>query len=363
MERRMRNNPEIPYNDLPLLPPMGDLDDVAILKKVNTANIALARLNGASLAVPNRELLLEPLTVREAVASSGIENINTTVSEVFQAELFPLADAPKPQKETLHYKQALLFGHRFVKEKGYLATNAITDIQAILEPEKPGIRQMPGTKIADQMSGRVYYTAPDGEDRIRRLLKNFDDYFNETGMEVDPLVRNAILHYQFEAIHPFYDGNGRTGRILLVLHLVLSGRLELPILFLSGYINEHRSDYYRLLRGVTSQDAWKPWILFILTAIEWQAISTTRTIDGILVLRRKIEPIIRGIKPALPYKELVEYLFTNPYYSRSRLSEAIGVHPNSSLKYLNTLEAVGLVKSFTLRREKLFFMQEFLSLL
>jgi Fic family protein len=132
----MAYDPDVPYNELPLLPPATDLDDIQILKKVNTANIALARLNGVSLAVPNRELLLEPLTVREAVASSGIENINTTVSEVFQAELFPLIEAPKPQKETLHYKQALLFGHRFIKEKGYFATNAISEIQAMLEPEK-----------------------------------------------------------------------------------------------------------------------------------------------------------------------------------------------------------------------------------
>jgi Fic family protein len=359
----MAYDPDIPYNELPLLPPATDLDDVEILKKVNTANIALARLNGASLAVPNRELLLEPLSVREAVASSGIENINTTVSEVFQAELFPIAEAPKPQKETLHYKRALLFGNRYVKEKGFVATNAIADIQSILEPEKPGIRRLPGTKIADQVSGQIYYTPPDGEERIRGLLKNFDDYFNNTDVEVDPLVRNAILHYQFEAIHPFYDGNGRTGRILMVLHLVLSGRLDLPILFLSGYINNHRSSYYRLLREVTSQEAWKPWILFVLTAIEEQASSTARTIDEMLMLRKKIEPVIHAMKPALPYKELLDYLFSNPYYSRSRLSEAIEVHPNSSLKYLNTLEEAGLVQSFTLRREKLFFMEEFLALL
>lgn len=359
----MANNPDIPYNELPILPPACDLDDIEILKKVNTANIALARLNGASLAVPNRELLMEPLTVREAVASSGIENINTTVSEVFQAELFPIIEAPTPQKETLHYKQALLIGHRQIKEKGFCATNAICDLQSILEPEKNGIRTLPGTKIADQISGKIYYTPPEGEDRIRGLLKNFDDYFNQMETEVDPLIRNAVLHYQFEAIHPFYDGNGRTGRILMVLHLVLSGRLDLPILFLSGYINEHRSVYYRLLREVTSQGNWKPWILFVLDAIETQANDTAKTVDQMLTLRNRLEPILRSLKPALPCKDLLEYLFSNPYYTRARLSEWMDVHPNSSLKYLNALEEAGLIDSFHYRREKVFFLGDFLALL
>ena len=295
----MSCDPELPYNELPLLPPASDLDDVDILKKVNRANIALARLNGASLAMPNRDLLLEPFTVREAVASSGIENINTTVSEVFQAELFPIAEASKPQKETLHYKQALLYGYAFARKSGFIATNAIGEIQAILEPDKGGIRGLSGTKIADQASGKVYYTPPEGEELIRSLLKNFDDYFNDMATDVDPLIRNAILHYQFEAIHPYYDGNGRTGRILMVLHLVLSGRLDLPILFVSGYINEHRSDYYRLLREVTSLGNWKPWILYVLNAIESQALDTATTIDKMLAIRSRIEPMMRAIRPSI----------------------------------------------------------------
>jgi Fic family protein len=330
---------------------------------VNKANIALSRLNGASLAVPNKSLLLEPLTVREAVASSGIENINTTISEVFQAELWPVAEASKPQKETMYYKKALLSGFAQVREKGFIATNAIIDLQSVLEPERGGIRRLPGTKIADLNSGKVYYTPPEGEDRIRSLLKNFEDYFNDMNSEVDPLIRNAILHYQFESIHPFYDGNGRTGRILMVLHLVLSGRLDLPILFISGYINEHRSEYYRLLREVTSAGAWKPWILYVLNAIEVQAHSTAKTIDAMLALRNSLEPAMRAIKPAIPVKEITEYLLSNPFYSRERLSESLSVHPNSSLKYLNALEKAGLVKSFIVKKEKVFFMERLLSLL
>ena len=362
-DKMLRFDPDRPFNELPLLPPESDMEDVEILKKVNKANIALARLNGASLAVPNRTLLLEPLTVREAVASSGIENINTTVSEVFQAELFPIAEASKPQKETMHYKQALHFGYEFLKEKGFIATNAIREVQTILEPEKGGIRRLPGTKIADHITGRSYYTPPEGEDLIRSLLKNFDDYFNDMATDVDPLIRNAVLHYQFEAIHPFYDGNGRTGRILMVLHLVLSGRLDLPILFLSGYINENRSDYYRLLREVTASGAWKPWILYVLHAIEVQAINTASVIDRMIAIRERIEPAMREMKPAIPYKEVLEYLFSNPYYSRGRMSEALGVHPNSSLKYLNALEAKKIVTSFSFKKEKVFFMADFLKLL
>ena len=356
-------DPDKPFNGLPLLPPVTDLEDIEILKKVNRANIALSRLNGASLAVPNRELLLEPLSVREAVASSGIENINTTVSEVFQAELFPIAEASEPQKETMHYKQALLFGNGYVRKNGFIASNSIIEIQSILEPEKPGIRRLPGTKIADQVTGKIYYTPPEGEDLIRSLLKNFDDYFNDTTTDVDPLIRNAVLHYQFEAIHRFYDGNGRTGRILMVLQLVLAGRLDLPILFISGFINEHRSEYYSLLSGVTFSKAWKPWILYVLSAIESQALSTAHTIDKMLELRNRIEPRMRQIKPSMPVKEIIEYLFSNPFYSRGKMSSALSVHSNSSLKYLNALESVSVVQSFTHKREKIFFMKDFLELL
>ena len=356
-------DPDIPFDDLPLLPPHTDLDDVDILKKVNKANIAIAKLNGASLAVPNKNLLLEPLTVREAVASSGIENINTTVSEVFQAELRPIVEASKPQKETMYYKKALLSGYAQIGEKGFIATNGIIDLQSILEPERGGIRRLPGTKIADLNSGKVYYTPPEGEDRIRGLLKNFEDYFNDGKSDVDPLIRNAILHYQFESIHPFYDGNGRTGRILMVLHLVLAGRLDLPILFISGYLNKHRSEYYRLLREVTAIGAWKPWILYVLDAIEVQAGSTANTIDAMLAMRNSLELSMKAIKPAIPIKDLSEYLFSNPFYSRERLSESLCVHPNSSLRYLNALEDAGLVKSFTLKKEKVFFMDDFLALL
>lgn len=359
----MSFKPDLPYNDLPLLPPTCNLDDVVILKAVNRANKALARLNGASLAVPNRAFLLEPLTVREAVASSGIENINTTVSEVFQAELFPIEEAPKAQKETLHYKQALLHGHQYLKSKGFLATNAIIDIQSILEPEKPGIRRLPGTKIADQLSGQIFYTPPEGEEHIRRLLKNFDDYYNAREGDIDPLIWNAVLHYQFEAIHPFYDGNGRTGRILMVLHLVLSGGLDLPILFLSGYINQNRSLYYQLLRAVSAENAWKPWILYILQAVETQALSTAATIEAILSLQRKLEETLRTVRPALPVKELSEYLVSTPFYSRQRLAQKLDKHPNSALKYLNTLEEEGLLRSFSLKREKVFVLDSFLGLL
>lgn len=356
-------DPNRPFDDLPLLPPDYDLDDVQILKRVNTANKALARLNGASLAVPNRVLLLEPLTVREAVASSGIENINSTVSDVFQAELFPLEDVPQPEKETLHYKRALLHGFDYLVDRRFLATNAILEIQSILEPEKAGLRTLPGTKIADHYSGDVYYTPPEDPDRVRELLRNFDDYFNNHNGDVDPLIMNAILHYQFEAIHPFFDGNGRTGRILMVLHLVLSECLDLPILFLSGYINQHRSDYYRLLRAVSSRGEWKPWILFILDAIETQAVSTTATIDAMLHLQRAMEARMRPIRPALPVKELVEYLFSTPFYSRRHLSERLKRHPNSALKYLNLLEEHGLLTSFTVKREKVFVLDSFLRLL
>ncbi len=250
-----------------------------------------------------------------------------------------------------------------VRKQEFLSTNSYIAIQSILEPGKEGIRRLPGTKIVDNINGTVYYTPPDGENNIRNLLKNFEDYYNEPDTEVDPLIRNAILHYQFEAIHPFYVGNGRTGRILMVLHLVLMKRLDLPLLFLSGFINKSRSDYYRLIREVTSQSQWKSWILYILQAIEEQANSTSQTIYNILQLHRDLEPKMREIKPAPPVRELLAYLLSGPFYTRDRLSKQLSVHPNSGLKYLNNLEVAGILKSFTHNREKIFFLEDFLRLL
>ncbi len=359
----MNLNPKKPYNQLPFLPPEVNLEDVSILKKVNAANIALSKLEGSSLAIPNRNLLIEPLSVREAVASSGIENINTTVAEIFQAELFPDKVQSKAQKETLYYKDALRVGFMLIQKQGFLHTNSFIEIQKILEPNKTGVRRLPGTSIKNSSTGEILYTPPEGEDKIRSLLSNYEVYFNNFTDDVDPLIKLAILHYQFEAIHPFYDGNGRTGRILMVLHLILAKRLELPILFISGYINQHRFDYYRLLNAVTKDGNWKEWIMFILNAVETQAAETAETVTQIKTMHKEYKETIKGKLPKIYTAELVDYLFANPFYSQQRLSQVLGKERKTAAKYLNSLLEEKLIEAFKFKHEKVYFCPELLKLL
>jgi len=357
-------DPNIPYNDLPKLPPDFDFDDLEILKKVNKANIALSRLSGEAKSIPNREVLIEPLSFREAIASSEIENIHTTFNEAIQSTYFDEADLKKEQKETQHYREALISGYDLVKKNGFLSTNSFIEIQSVLEPDKQGIRKIPGTQIKNIDTGEVFYTPPVGEDLIRTLLGNFETYFNSFDDDVDPLIKMAVLHYQFESIHPFYDGNGRTGRILMVLHLCLADRLDLPILFISGFINQHRSEYYKLLRDITRNNSWKEWILFILEAVEQQSIKTTESVTGIRLLMQKYREVISSKRPKIYSAELVEYLFSFPFYRQSTLQSKLNIASrNTASKYFSELKDIGLVSEKKYKNEKVYFCPDFHELL
>ena len=359
----MTFNPNKPYNDLPLLPPDFNFDDIQILKKVNKANIALSRLSGEAKSIPNREVLIEPLTFREAVASSEIENIHTTVEEAFQSTYFVEEELKKEQKETKFYREALLAGYEQIKKRGFLNTNSFIEIQSHIVPEKPGIRKVPGVKIQNHTTKEILLTPPEGEDLIRKLLANFEKYFNEFTDDVDPLIKMAVLHYQFESIHPFLDGNGRTGRILMVLHLCLAKRLELPILFISGYINQHRSEYYKLLRSVTIDQNWKDWVLFILDAVEEQSIKTTQSVTGIRELMKEYRELLQSHLPKIYSAELVEYLFSYPFYSQSTMQLKLNISRNTSSKYFSELIQSGIIKEQKYKNDKIYFCPEFQQLL
>jgi Fic family protein len=358
----MSFNPNKPFNELPLLPPNFNFDEIEILKKVVKANIALSRLSGEAKSIPDRKVLIEPLSFREAVASSEIENIQTTLNEALQASYLDEADLKIEQKETKNYREALLKGYRLILENGFLNTNSFITIQSILEPTKPGIRKIPGTHIENKKTKEILFTPPDGEENIRRLLKNFEDYFNNQDNEVDPLIKVAVMHYQFESIHPFLDGNGRTGRILMVLYLCLVQRLELPILFISGYINDHKSDYYKLLREVTQNGNWKDWIMYILNAVESQSLATTKSVVGIRELMAKYRLVINA-KTKIYSAELVEYLFSYPFYSQKTMQTSLGVSRNTSSKYFAKLERIGIIKSEKYKNDKIYFVPEFHQLL
>lgn len=355
----------LPYNQLPKLPPRENLDDVDILKKTIAANKAISQLNGLIRSLENPEIILEPLKVKEAVESSGIENINTTISEALQAELFSSEKLSPEQKETKNYKKALLFGFDQVKKRNFLTTNNFIEIQRELGLKHPGIRNLPGTRIGNYQTGKVYYTPPEGEQLIRSLLKNFEDYYNDGSDDPDYIIKMAILHYQFEAIHPFFDGNGRTGRILMVLYLVVQGCLVSPTLFISKYINQNRGEYYRLLREVTYENNWKEWILFILDAAETQAADTNNTILKILKLREWFKSQVLPKFNFTYSQELLSYIFSNAFYTQSKLMESTQIRSNkTALEYMNTLENEGILKTTESKtKEKVYYFDKFLKLL
>ena len=347
------------------LPPTATFEDVVILKKVNKANKTISQLNGLIRTLENPEMILQPLKVKEAVESSGIENINTTLSEALQAELFSVEKLTPEQKEIKNYKKALLIGFKKVEEKHFLTTNDFIEIQKELGIIHAGIRDLPGTKIGNRTTGETFYTPPEGEGVIRDLLKNFEEYYNNSEDDPDYLIKMAILHYQFEAIHPFFDGNGRTGRILMVLYLVLQGSLISPTLFISQYINKNRSEYYRLLREVTFKDNWKEWILFILDAIEAQATKTNQTIINILDLKSKFKKKVLSDFTFTYSQELLTYIFSNAFYTQTQLVNNTPIQSNKTAgEYLNTLEEKGFLKTMESKtKEKVYYFDELLKLL
>ena len=246
----MTYNPTIPFNDLPAFPPKADIETVAILKKAITASRALSSLKEAITRLPNPTLLIDTINLQEAQASSAIENIITTQDELFKASVANLKIENHATKEVLHYKDALWYGFEQLNEKPILNTNLFIALMQIIKENQSGIRNTPGTKLTNPANGLIIYTPPEGEGVIRQKLKELEDFIHAED-NIDPLIKLALIHYQFEAIHPFIDGNGRTGRIIILLYLKLSGLMERPALYMSDYIINHKSEYYTNLRLVT----------------------------------------------------------------------------------------------------------------
>lgn len=338
----MKIHPQRPYNNLPHLPPSVDLKDQDILLATLEAIEAIAQLKTmltmSSRSINNTLDLLSPLFVPEAVSSSGIENIITTNDSVYVAKILEERELSPSEKEALNYTEALFLGADTIYSRGFLATNDYITLQKMLEPNKPGIRTMPGTKLEDRNSGLVYYTPPEGEAVIRDLLKNFEQYFNETVPAHEIFARMAILHYQFEAIHPFNDGNGRTGRMLMPLYLTKHDRLPVPVLFISHYILEHRNEYYERLRDVTFKGEWKAWILYIINATAKQAHYTCKILEKIRLAIRSVKTTLREEMPRIYSSELVDFLFSNVYFTQKGFEKEIKVSPMTARKYLHELE-------------------------
>ncbi len=354
-------DPTKPHNDLPLLPPAAEIETRAILKKCVTARSALAALQQAAALIPNQDVLINSIPLREAKDSSAIENIVTTNDKLFRfANADPEAADPAT-KETLRYRTALLKGYQDIRERP-LTTRTATTICRAIKGIDLDIRRTPGTTLSNQTTGKTVYTPPEGEALLREKMSNWERFLHEQH-DIDPVVRMAVGHYQFEAIHPYPDGNGRTGRIINILFLIEQGMLDQPILYLSRYINEHREDYYRLLLDVTIRGAWEPWILYMLAAIEETSAWTWTKIRAI---KQQMEETVRHVAIARPKtysRELIEVIFVQPYCRTNDLVKlGIGTRKTAA-KYLGDLVSAGVLQERKEGREKLYINTKFLDLL
>jgi Fic family protein len=349
----MAYKPDKPYNDLPLLPPKGKIETIAVLKKTIAASRALSELKGAITNLPNPTLFIDAINLQEAQASSAIENIITTQDELFKASIADKRIENPATKEVIHYKDALWYGLNQLEKKPILNTNLFIAIMQIIKENKSSIRNAPGTQLSNPSTNKVVYTPPEGEPVIREKLKNLEVFIN-TEDEMDPLIKMAIIHYQFEAIHPFFDGNGRTGRIVLLLYLKLTGLMDSPALYLSNYIIKHKNEYYINLRNVTEKGDWENWILYMLDMIEQTAKKGRAQIAEIEKVMTKMGAEIQKKLPKVYSKDLLEILFRLPYSKRNFLADAGLGNLKTVGNYLNELEDGGFLKSEQVGKEKLY---------
>lgn len=341
------------YNDLPPLPPGADLESRAVLKACIEARAAVAELKQAGRLLPNQDVLINTIPLLEARASSEIENIVTTTDRLFryaQPDREALADPAT--KEALRYRKALRRGVELLHTKP-LTTGTAVEVCRTLQGVNLDVRRVPGTKLLSEGTGEVVYTPPEGEALLRKLLANWERFLHEAG-DVDPLVRMAVAHYQFEAIHPFTDGNGRTGRILNLLFLVEQELLDLPVLYLSGAIIRRKADYYRLLLAVTTDGAWEDWILYMLGAVNETARWTTDRIGAIRQLMQETGEYVRREAYGAYSRELVELIFVQPYCRIKNVVEAGIAQRQTAAVYLKQLAGAGVLEEVKVGREKLF---------
>lgn len=353
--------PDRPYNALPALPPNTDLESRAILKQCITARAALAELKQATLLIPNPTVLINTIPLLEAKDSSEIENIVTTTDQLFRYADDGDGHADPATKEALRYRAALYQGFQSLTERP-LTTRTAVDICTAIKGVEMDVRRTPGTQLVNDRNGKAIYTPPEGEAQLRKLLANWERFIHEQP-ELDPLIRMAVAHYQFEAIHPFTDGNGRTGRVLNILMLIQESLLTLPVLYLSRYIIDHKADYYRLLGEVTSAAAWEEWVLYMLRAVEHTAHWTTAKIAAMRQLQVHTADHVREQLPKIYSHELVETLFEQPYCRIGNLVAKGIAQRQAASRYLQDLARIGVLNETTAGREKLFIHPKLMRLL
>lgn len=353
--------PDRPYNSLPLLPPSKDIETKAVLKACVRARAAITELRLAGELIPNQAVLINTIPVLEAKDSSEIEQIVTTNDALFREASLKDGDTDPATKEALRYRTALYHGLSAIRQRP-LSTNIAVEICSALKDQALDVRKIPGTTLENRATGEVIYTPPEGEQRLRDLLSNWEQFLHESP-DLDPLVRMAVLHYQFEAIHPFIDGNGRTGRILNVLVLVKDGLLDLPTLYLSRHIVRTKAQYYGLLRDVTATGAWEPWLIYMLTAVETTSAWTTHKIRAIRALMEHTVEHVRQGAPKIYSRELVDLIFAEPYCRIGNLVEQGIAKRQTASVYLKALVDLSVLREEKIGRDKVFIHRTYLDLL
>ena len=358
----------IEYN-IPKLPLDFDFETKAIMRQVTKSNRRLAELKGVALTIPNENILLSSLVLQEALDSSAVENIVTTSDELYRAELDikgGLTNAAT--KEVLNYREAMQVGFDMVRRNRLLTLNDIKQIQKTLEHNNAGFRTVPGTKLKSS-KGEVVYIPPQSGEDVARYMSNLERYINDPEIhDIDPLIKMAIIHHQFESIHPFYDGNGRTGRIIAILYLVENDLLDLPILYLSRYITHNKGEYYRLIQGIRDNDpdnaeVWERWVVFILKGVEETAIETIRLVKSISALMAKYKNILKPLFGKQYKHELLNNLFFHPYTKIEFMERDMSVQRKTAAKYLDTIVSeTGLLKKQKLGRSNYYINTELMEL-
>ena len=339
-------------HELKMLPPQDNFRTVRILEQLARTNRALAELKGYARTIPNQHILINAITINEAKDSSEIENIVTTHDEIYKA-MTQSNYKNESAKEVVDYRSAIWRGYNLVKEKEIITTNILVEIQSIIEHNNAGIRKIPGTVLKNSKTGEVVYTPPETEKEVREYLKNLEEYINTDDM-IDPLIKLAIIHYQFESIHPFYDGNGRTGRILNILYLVLKDLLDSPILYLSRYINDNKQTYYKLFKEVRETNNFEEWIIYILIGIEETAEETMKLIKDIQSEMESYGEELKGKLPKIYSKELLEGLFFEVYTKINYIENICGVTRKTAMSYLSQLEEASFLSSEKIGRDRIY---------
>jgi Fic family protein len=346
-------NPKMNKSDL--LPPKGNIETKTVLKKVAEAHRYLAELKGVAHSIPNQNILIDTLALQEARESSAIENIVSTFDEVYQSNAGSNNFSSPESKEVHAYAKALKTGFELVKKTELLTSNHILKIQSIVENNKAGFRKLPGTKLLNEATGEVVYMPPQDHATIIKMMDNLQSFINNDRLsDMDPLVKMAIIHHQFESIHPFYDGNGRTGRIINILYLIKNDLLSLPILYLSRYIIRHKSQYYKLLQEVRNTKEWEAWILFILEAVIITSKDSIRMVNVIDKAMQEYKSLLREKAPKIYSQDLLNNLFRYPYTKIEYLVTDLGISRNTAIRYLEILEKLKVVAKKKVGRDNFF---------